>query len=164
VATRSIFLFIVIMGVGALCSPTVAQTFQEIRVHWEASPGAPPETLLEPQHYHPAAAFTVVERRHRSGSLPRQRAPELSPDQLLIVAVDSQGREKERVLVPDPRVLRAELPGPTGELHGEVLHRATAEFLVPLPDDPTIVELRVYHPRWTGSTFDLDLLGTAPLR
>jgi hypothetical protein len=65
VATRSILLFIVIMGVGALCSPTWAQTFQEIRVHWEASPGAPPETLLEPQHYHPASAFTVVERRHR---------------------------------------------------------------------------------------------------
>jgi hypothetical protein len=45
-------------------------------------------------------------------------------------------------------------------LQGVVLHRANAEFFVPVPDDPAITELRVYHPRWTGNTFDLDLIGT----
>jgi hypothetical protein len=163
-AARPICLFILIMSIGLPGSPAFARTFEEILVRWKAYPEALPEGILRPRQERPGSIFTIVERHSRPGTMPRQRTPELSSDQLLIVAVDGQGRETERILIPDPRVLRAERPGPTGELQGEVLHRATAEFLVPLPDDPSLVELRVYHPRWTGSTYDLDLLGTVPLR
>ena len=165
-AIRRSFLLIIIlslMSVGALCSPTLAQTFQEVRVRWEAYPTMPPESILVPQGYRAASIFAVVERRHASGVMPRQRALELSADQLLIVAVDRLGRDRQRMLLPDPRLLRAEWPDPTGELQGVVLHRANAEFFVPVPDDPAITELRVYHPRWTGTTFDLDLIGTVRL-
>jgi hypothetical protein len=162
---RSFLLIIIIsiMTVGALCSPALAQTFQEVRVRWEAYPTMPSESILEPQRYHAASIFALVERRHASGAMPRQRAIELSADQLLIIAVDRLGRDRQRLLLPDPRLLRAEWPDPTGELQGVVLHRAHADFFVPVPDDPAITELRVYHPRWTGQAFDLDLVGTVQL-
>jgi hypothetical protein len=162
---RSFLLIIIIsiMTVGALCSPAFAQTFQEVRVRWEAYPTMPSESILEPQRYHAASIFALVERRHASGAMPRQRAIELSADQLLIIAVDRLGRDRQRLLLPDPRLLRAEWPDPTGELQGVVLHRAHADFFVPVPDDPAITELRVYHPRWTGQAFDLDLVGTVQL-
>jgi hypothetical protein len=165
-AIRRSFLLVLIlsiMGVGALCSPTFAQTFQEVRVRWDAYPTMPPEGVLEPQRFRAAALFAVVERRHASGAPPRQRALELSANQLLIVAVDRLGRDRQRLLLPDPRLVRAEWPDPTGQLQGVVLHRANAEFFLPVPDDPAISELRVYHPRWTGNAFDLDLLGTVRL-
>jgi hypothetical protein len=66
-------------------------------------------------------------------------------------------------LIPDPTIMRAELPGPTGELTGGAVPQATSDFLVALPDDPAVTELRFYRPRWTGAVFGLDLLGTAPL-
>jgi hypothetical protein len=66
-------------------------------------------------------------------------------------------------VLPDPRLLRAEWPDPTGVVQGVKLHRANADFFVPVPDDSAITELRVYHPRWTGTAFDLDLVGTVRL-
>jgi hypothetical protein len=163
---RRSFLLIItisIISVGALCSPTFAQTFQEVRVRWEAYPAMPSESILEPQPYRAASIFAIIERRRASGAMPRQRAIELSASQLLIIAVDRLGRDRQRMLLPDPRLLRAEWSDPTGEFQGVVLHRAKAEFFVPVPDDLAITELRVYHPRWTGDAFDLDLLGTVRL-
>jgi hypothetical protein len=165
-AIRRSFLFIMlisIISVGALYSPSFAQTFHEVRVRWDAYPTLPSESMLEPQRYHASSIFAVIERRHAAGAMPRQRAMELSANQLLIIAVDRLGRDRQRMLLPDPRILRAEWPDSTGELQGVVLHRANAEFFVPVPDDPAITELRVYHPRWTGHAFDLDLLGTVRL-
>jgi hypothetical protein len=48
-------------------------------------------------------------------------------------------------------------------LSGEVLHRAVAELLITLPDDPALTEIRLYHPRWTGTGFVLDPLGAFSL-
>jgi hypothetical protein len=165
-AIRRSFLLIIIisiMSVGAFCSPALAQTFHEVRVHWDAYPMLPSESILEPQRFHAASIFALVERRRASGAIPPQRAIELSADQLLIIAVHRLGRDRQRILLPDPRLLRAEWPDPTGELQGVVLYRANAEFFVPVPDDLAITELHVYHPRWTGNAFDLDLVGTVQL-
>ena len=165
-AIRRSFLLISIMSlmaVGAFSAPAWAQTFHEVRVRWDAYPTLPSESIVQPQRFRAASIFAVIERRRASGALPRQRAIELSADQLLIVAVDRLGRDRQRMLLPDPRLLRAEWPDATGELQGVVLHRANADFFVTVPDDPAITELRVYHPRWTGKTFDLDLLGTVQL-
>jgi hypothetical protein len=165
-AIRRSFLLLIIMGlisVGVFGAPAWGQTFHEVRVRWDAYPGLPTESVLEPQRFHAASLFAVVERRRASGAMPRQRAIELSSDQLLIIAVDRLGHDRQRRLLPDPRLLRAEWPDPTGQLQGVVLHRANAEFFLPVPDDPAITELHMYHPRWTGSAFALDLLGTVRL-
>jgi hypothetical protein len=62
----------------------------------------PPKSILEPQHYQAASIFAVIERRHASCAMPRQRAMELSANQLLIIAVDRLGRDRQRMLLPDP--------------------------------------------------------------
>jgi hypothetical protein len=159
----TVVLMLVILGVG---QPAWGQgkRIQEVRVRWDAYAGAPAPQVA-PQPAQPATnVFTVHQRRWVSGSLPRQRDPKLSEDQLVIVALDAQGKRIDTQVVPDPRILRAESPGPSGEIRGETLHHSTTELLITLPDDPSITELHVYHPRWNGSTFVLNLLGTINLQ
>jgi len=144
--------------VAGMASQAAAQTVQEVRVQWRAYIGTPPET--EPGRGLTSDVFTVLERRSISGTLPRQRDPQLSSDQLVVRAVNARGETLDTQLIPDPRVLRAEATGPTGELSGQVMHRANPEFLLTLPDDPAISEVRLYLPRWTGTAFELVLLGS----
>jgi hypothetical protein len=59
-----------------------------------------------------------------------------------------------------PRLLRAEWLDPTGEVQGVMLHRANADFFVPVPDDPAITELQVYQPHGNGQAFRPELLGS----
>ena len=158
----TVVLMLVILGLGQPASAQ-KQGLQQVRVRWDAYIGAPAPQIAP----HPAQpstnVFTVGQRRWLSGSLPRHRNPKLSEDQLVIVALNAKGERIDTQVIPDPRVLRAESTGPTGEIRGEVLHHATTELLITLPDDPTIIALRVYHPRWNGSTFLLDLIGTINL-
>jgi hypothetical protein len=123
-----------------------------------------PAPQVTPDAVRPADVFTLLARRSLPGSLSRQRNPEVSSNQIAIVAVNAEGRNIDGQLIPDPRILRVEQPGPNGELKGEVLHHVNTELLITIPDDPDIVELRLYKPSWTGTTFILDLLGTIPLR
>jgi hypothetical protein len=99
-----------------------------------------------------------------SGRLPRQREPELNSDKVVIVARDSGGKVLDWQVVPDPRIIRAEAAGPGGELSGRVLYRDRADFLFTLPNDPTITRIDFYHPRWTGTNFDLDPIGGVALQ
>jgi len=157
-----IALILLILGLGHRDAMATAQMVQEVKIRWDAYIGAPTPQVARGTEQ-PSNLFTLLERRRVPGSPPRQRNPELSSDQIVVVAVDAQGQEIDYHLIPDPRVLRAEHPGPTGELSGEVLHHAETELLIALPDDPAIRELRLYHPRWTGTAFVLDLLGRVPL-
>jgi hypothetical protein len=143
-------------------SSASAQGVQELRLGWDTlvAESAPSEASSAA----PApSALTLLGRRSASGSLPRQRNPELSSDQIVVVAEDAQGQALDWQLVADPRVLRSEGPGPTGELTGQVLQQPSTELMIAIPDDPAIVQLRLYHPRWTGTAFVLDLLGVIPL-
>jgi hypothetical protein len=155
-------LTLLLLSVGLVTPAVTAQTIQQLRVRWDAYPGAPAAEVA-PGSAPVSAMYTVLERQRTSGTLPRQRNPQLSSDQLLVVAVNAQGESVDTQLIPDPRVLRAETPGPTGELSGQILHRANPEFLLTLPDDPAITELRLYYPRWTGTAFVLELLGAIAL-
>lgn len=147
-----IVLMLMIVGFSQAASGA-PQPLQELRVRWDGYDAVPPTNV-----------FTLLQRRTLSGSLPRQRNPELSEDQIVIEAVNGEGEQIDAQIILDPRVLRAEAPGPTGTISGQVLqHASPRELLIALPDDPDITELRVYHPRWNGSTFVLDLLGTIPL-
>ena len=59
----------------------------------------------------------------------------------MVVAVNALGETVDTQLILDPRVIRAETPGQTGEVSGQVLHRANPEFLLNLPDHSAITEL-----------------------
>jgi hypothetical protein len=138
-----------------------AQTVQELRVRWQSTSAAVERFV--PGRPEPPANVRMTQRRRAPGTISRRRGLELSADQLVISGVDASGREVYRNAMPDPRILRAESPSPTGELTGEVLYHADTEFLIEVPDDPSITEVKLYHPRWTGTAFTLDLVVAIPL-
>lgn len=140
----------------------VTPGLQEVRIRWDTHARAPAPGVA-PDAAAAADVFTLLQQRRQSGSLPRHRNPELSAGQIVVVAVNSRGERVDAQVVPDPRVLRAEGAGPGGMISGETLYHPSTELLLTLPDDPAIRELRIYHPRWVGSAFVLDLLGTIPL-
>ncbi len=104
-------------------------------------------------------AMTLLSHRYTQDEVPQQRALEMAPDRLLVLGVDSAGAIKFWSVVADPRVLRAEFPGPGGQLSGRTLARPNAELLLDVPDNSEIREVRVYHP----VADDLRLEGTLSL-
>jgi hypothetical protein len=152
-----------IVETGWLPSVSIAQAVQEVRVRWDAYAGTL-GPLVAPGAAPPANSFTVLERKRGSGSMPRQRNPEPSSNQIVVLAMSAAGKVIDGHLIPDPRILRAEGPNASGDLTGQVVHRTSTELLIAVPDDPAIVELQLYHPHWTGTTFVFDLIGTIPLR
>jgi hypothetical protein len=79
---------------------------------------------------------------------------------LVIVALDRQRRQRRRLLILGPRLLRAEVVAMNGELPGLVLYRDPTEFLVSLPDDSAITNLDIYQPHGNGRAFRPELHGT----
>jgi hypothetical protein len=156
-------LFLIILALFQLGSNALAQTIQEIRVRWDTNlPGPPPKDARSVRE--PASnVFTLLERRTFSGKVPRQRNPEVTSDQIVVIAHDVDGQLVDWQLIPDPLVLRSEQPGPKGDLRGQTLYRTSADFLITLPADPTIKRIDLYHPRWTGTDFVLEFMGTVPL-
>jgi hypothetical protein len=131
---------------------------QRVQIQWfvenraETTAAAPP--LREAR---------VLERRRGLGALPFERDPQLSTDHLVVVSIDKVGRELDWRTVSDPRLIRAEVPDATGQLHGQTLTRRQADLLVDIPDDPDITGLRVYEVQWAGGEFILKLVATASL-
>jgi len=161
----SALIWVLLTGLSLLAASGVAaEPLQDVRVRWDAHAGAPASAL--PSESAPPATdlFSLLERRHVSGLMPRERNPELSANHVMVVTVDAAGEAIDSFLLHDPRLIRAETPGPTGELSGQVLYRTSAEFNVTLPDNPAISAVRFYKPRWAGRGWVLDLLGTLPLR
>lgn len=143
--------------VPQLASLTAAPSASEITVRWSllSSPAGDPAA--------PGAvnAFEVASRRNVSELPVPERNPQFSQDRLVVVAVDVGGREVGWQMVPDPSLIRAEVPGPNGLLTGQVLRRQETSFLLTLPEtNPPVVEVRIFKPRWTGSAFALDQLGS----
>lgn len=112
------------------------------------------------------AAHTVKVLRQQSHPepAPRQRHPQLSEDHLVVIAVDRAGEEISRIVILDPRLVRAETIDPQGRFVSRRLYRQQVEFSVTLPDDDRVVRLRLLHPRWTGTEFVLEPLGEARTR
>jgi hypothetical protein len=152
--------------VGVPLNPvlTSARSHRELRVSWEADKAALPKPAAA--QYKNAAGRVALARAsvRREGALPKQRSAELSPTQVVVVALDAEGRMRWCGLVADPRLLRAEFPGPGGELSGQVLYRESAEFVVHYPDDDNVAEVRLYHPDWDGQKFSLELVGAVASR
>lgn len=147
-------------NLGVHVEPTLptleTQTFREIRVRWQSS--GTPAGLANLEERSPAGILAIVDSMKRSGPLPRQRSVELSTNQLLVIAVDQNSELRWWTLLLDPRLVRAEVPGATGETGSENYYVMKVDFMVAYPDDPAIRELRFYHPVWTGEEFHLQLL------
>jgi len=112
----------------------------------------------------PRNDFQVTARRLVAGAPVRQRDPQLSDDDLVIVAVSPQGTDLGWQVIKDPSFVRAETSTPAGELQHQTLRRPEASFIVTLPEQGAgISELRLLKPRWTGTAFVLDPLGSVIL-
>jgi hypothetical protein len=134
------------------------QSSSEIRVRWAAVTQAA-RTAQGLNRSADTSAFSLAEKRQTAGPMPRQRMPELSPNQILVVFMDEKGEQEDWALIQDPRILRAEIPGPNGELSGKTIYRSNAEFLVPFSGSLRAASLKFYLPHWTGKEYSLDLLG-----
>ena len=134
----------------------------EMTIHWNvtfAPPAADPQPVANAGP--PRNDFEVTASRAVAHMPTRQRDPQLSEDDLVVVAVDAQGKEIAWQVVKDPSLVRAETPSASGELEHRLLRRPEASFTVTLPQPTTgIVELRLYKPRWTGSAFVIDAVGS----
>jgi hypothetical protein len=143
---------------------------KQVRIVWEADPAAREKlsavetSTLEARRDSFGHSLRVADVRESAGTLPRHRSPELSQDKLMVIAVGAGGNLKWWTLIDDPRLVRAEVPGPDGVLSGQTFYRAEPEFVVNVPEDKAITELRLYHPRWTGREFVLDLINTISIQ
>ncbi len=98
------------------------------------------------------ATVSSVRTRSRSGRAPLLRTVRPADGQLLAVAVDGDGRARYSVTAADPLLLRAEFPGADGQLSGEEIERKTGSLVVSIPNDATIVAVRLYRPEGDGVT------------
>jgi hypothetical protein len=137
-------------------------TYREVKIHWTASTNALSDKENRPSligvEQESTPKSLVLEDKKRQGSLAAQRSLELSPTQVLIVAVDEKNYLKWWSIIPDPRVVRAEVQAPAGDLQSKEYYLSDLTLVVAFPDDPKIVNLQFYHPFWTGTDFELKLL------
>lgn len=151
--------------VGPAANPNPAsRTHRELSVAWEADKAALPAPAAVQHRNAPGRVSLARAPVRRGGGLPKQRSAELSTTEVVVVALDAEGRMRWCGLVPDPRLLRSEAPGPDGELAGLVIYRESAEFVVGYPDDDAVAEIRLYHPDWDGQNFSLELIGAVAAR
>jgi len=140
-------------------------TYRELKIRWSDSTKS--STELKPANLGsqtPAPTVAIVEDNKRSGTLPRQRSLELSPTQIFIAAVDASNKLLWWSTMPDPRVVRYEAPTATGEIRRQDFYASNVTLLVAFPDDPEIATLRIYHPVWNGTEFNLQPLSILPTR
>src|SRR3954451_844761 len=110
-----------------------------------------------------ANAVNVLSQKRAPAAAFRHRNPELSAQDLVVVAVNAAGAETSRTIIRDPRIVRAETAEPSGRvMPREFLYRNDVTFSVILAD-PNAIAVRLYKPRWTGKIFVLDLIGEANL-
>jgi hypothetical protein len=107
-----------------------------------------------------AGAFKVSSQRVYAEPVRRQRTLEIAPGRVLIAAIDRANQLKSWMVILDPRIIRSEGPGPDGTLTGQELKLDDVEFLLPLPDDPEITELRLFEPRLDGQQYTLVSVGS----
>lgn len=98
----------------------------------------------------PAAYRLSVIGHADAGTLPKQRSLDLAPGTLLVVALDASYKLQSWQTIIDPRYLRSEAPGPDGVLTGTTIANPSPDFRVFQPNDPEVVELRLYEPHQTA--------------
>ena len=135
-------------------------TSQEIRLRWNTHASAPPAAVQAAPQKSEGESFTVIHNKRKAEPVVRQRAPRISSGKIVVFALGAQGQLYHWLLIPDPRILRAEHADAQGRMSGRVLHYENPEFLVHLPEDSRVTELRFYRPRWTGKEYALMHMAT----
>jgi hypothetical protein len=137
--------------------------YRMMRIRWDGSPKNDSSSTLAMEAQSAPMSSTILQEQKRSGGLPRQRSMELSPDHLLVITDDPKAQLRWYSLIPDPRLVRGEAPGPNNELTGQVRYLQKVDFVVNFPDDESATELRFYQPVWNGREFTLTLINTVQL-
>ncbi|HET7287679.1 MAG TPA: hypothetical protein VFI71_09420, partial [Pyrinomonadaceae bacterium] len=118
--------------------------YRELKINWtdptKPTTGLRSATTSEQQTSSPRVS--VLEDKKRSGTLPRHRSLELSPEHIFIAGVDVTEKLRWWSIMPDPRLVRGETPTSTGEVRGENYYISNVTLLVAFPDDPEIANLR----------------------
>ena len=110
--------------------------------------------------FSPENRIRILEKRRIPGPFPRQRNPEITSRHLVVIGFDEYGQEVDRIIVTDPRLIRAEVFDTSGAIQASAeIYRQNVEFSFVLPEDPHIHRLRFFHPRWTGKVFNLEIIG-----
>jgi hypothetical protein len=114
-------------------------------------PGKDKGKLHDPGH-----RFTLSKDRPIDGSAARQRRPQLSPQHLLLLLSDGEGRELGRSVFLDPRVVLGPRIEGSGQVSCQLLYRDSGVFSVAVPELPGAKRLKLFHPHWTGREFELE--------
>jgi hypothetical protein len=145
-------------GVPHVASVAVGTGATELTIRWTVTDSAGDEPVPG-RDLRPLNQFALLTRRAVTPAFVRERAPQLNAGRLVVLTVDASGREVAWQQLLDPRIVRAETPGPTGELTGQTLYRPVTELMVTLPDALAAVAVRVYEVQWNGAEFLLQQLG-----
>jgi hypothetical protein len=126
---------------------------RELRIQWTAVRADAARTRARP------GTFTLLGQARFSGAPRRERQPEPSANDLVIVVQDSAGRDLDWRIIPNPRLIRAETPDQDGVLSGRVLERDEVELLIYIPDVATADRIQIFSPVWNGKDYTLEPLG-----
>jgi len=106
----------------------------------------------------------IISQKQVLGAPQVQRNPQLSEDELVVSALDAQGKEITRVYIADPRLIRSENVDSRGNFASKKkLYRRSAKLIIPLPYHPEIKSIQIFQPHWTGAEFTLELIGEIQL-
>jgi len=133
-----------------------SNTYRELRVRLQSSGTASEHGLLKEAG---PGVVSLLAAEKKNGKLPRDRVLDLSPNQVLLIAVDASGKLRWWRLFLDPRLVRAEVPDASGQLNNQEHYLNTVDFVIDYPSEVGISEVRLYHPLWTGKEFQLELIG-----
>lgn len=136
-------------------SPEAAAA-KQLTIRWDASGGDKTAVATEQS----GGRLAVAASRTAVGNLPRLRSVQLGESEMFVAAVDENQQLVWWHVMSDPRQLRIQTVTETGEIYCRVIYQPSVGFLISYPDAPSIRELRLYHPRWTGTKFELLLIGT----
>lgn len=131
-----------------------AQTMRgviEIRAEW------PPAASVAQGIRSTPTIGRIVSLRARTGTMRRERRPELSADRLVVVVLDQHGAELDWRLVVNPSVVRAEWAGADGQFVAGTAPAIASELWLTIPDLPGAASLRIYEPRAGDAGFTLAL-------
>ena len=127
---------------------------RELRIHWTA-----PRASTQGAGTSSVNSFKLLGQVRFSGAPRRERQPEPSANDLVVVVQDSSGRDLDWRIIPNPRLIRSETPDRNGLLSGQLIERDEVELLVYVPDVAGAERIQIFSPVWNGQEFTLDPLG-----
>ena len=108
----------------------------------------------------------ISTRRKIMQSLRNKRFPELTSRHIVIIAIDKKGEKINPSALLDPRLFRAEIfSAESGEnASPDRIDHEKMDFIVDFHKDAGIDKIQFYHPRWTGKSITLELIGETQIQ